>query len=138
MPPPGPPYHMTSGFRSVQVQWDVFMTPTYAEILEYVVTYWLANHPHIMTNVSDNSTMLELRDLEPGSHYFVVVQGINSFGQGSESVVGEVETDVGEVTPIPGAVDAIVRRVGAESIIEVTWTVSAYEKGREEGRNLLF
>lgn len=127
---------MMDGFRSVQLQWDESTTPSYAEILNYVVTYWLQNQTRDMAVTATspgNGTVLELRELAPGSRYNVVVQGTNIIGRGDESPVGEIMTTVGEVPPVPASVDAVVRRVGRETTIRVSWMVSGHWKGRGKG-----
>jgi hypothetical protein len=135
---------MMDGFRSVQLEWDAFMTPSHATIQSYVVTYWLTSQLRstaVTTTSLGNSTVLELRDLEPASHYSVVVQGRNSFGTGEESPVGTIMTNMGDVPPVPSSLDALVMGTGGEErSIVVSWMVSArgevvemWREGRGEG-----
>ncbi len=114
---------MMDGFRSVQLQWEAFRTPTFAEITAYVVTYWLRNQTRVQAVAEEspgNVTTLEVMPLAPGSVYEVIVQGKNSFGLGEESRVGEIVTTIGDVSPVPAQVTASVQRLGT---ITVSWEV---------------
>ena len=125
--PPAAPYHMVDGFRSVQLQWDPATTPSFAEILSYIVTYWLHTQSRdmaITVTSPGNGTVLDLMELAPGSLYSVVVQGTNAIGQGAESPVGQIATTVGEVAPMPDGVEAVVSQVGEETTIRMSWEVS--------------
>ena len=104
------------------LEWDVPITPENAPILNYNLTYWLANESRadsVSVETPGNDTTFDLHLPLPGRSYKVVVSGRNVLGQGEETSPGVVMSVLGEVPPAPQGVS--VEQEGA--VATVSWQV---------------
>ena len=76
-----------------------------------------------------NATTFEVMPLAPGSTYGVVVQGVNSFGRGNESAVGEIITMLGDLAPPPSEISAVVEVSDQGTFLIISWQVSMWVMG---------
>lgn len=127
--PSEPPYQTAETIQSTTLEWGVSLTPSHAPILNYSLTYWLQEQSRdqaVTMDTLDNETTIELRSLQPGGTYSVVVRGRNYIGLGEESSPGVIMMMRGEVPPAPGDVAASISLTAGKFtvLVTVSWTVS--------------